>query len=623
MALHEENNQEKSQAQARTAAPQGTESAKYTEPTVNSLGFHGGTLFGAPISRSVGSEVYAKLKAALAEVYKATNENIEISLIDLDNMNETALAFSSIVVAVRFKNAAKQAVAYHILTLAATGDKLSPYFENANNFQIEVIRVPSDAVDEILLTKARERVSRAYPNAMTYFCDATVVPAEFNADDRAAVHRLALNTGLACTTELRVRDPQFVDMNLAEIPLDSSLYVNMGFKREQILDAVGQPVRSDIQVAFSSKRNQSGQGRNVSVNSGDREVKVYEASAFVDMVWAPANTQSPMYQNWGRPTNEPKHKYAARLVITDLRSELSYTPASVLLALLAATSVRDESTWIQVFRPMPDNGLDLTDVGALNIEANLEEDPSGIGQRVDTKSENFKLQDLGKYMATLVHPGLIVSLDCPEYGPQAWFTSVHIGAARGSKQAYDVLFEAAMSLTNGNFGKHFNQNQPIFADEGARIHLGTWVDRQGNKRDLREIDHVAMCNLVGERNPQIIREFSDTFLNMAEPLNKRLAARKRIYSAVTNETAVITGFAQRLTFTREFIEALNMGVRETGLQVRVTSPLTGADFNNQRAVAGFAASALMAPGQTFQQAGYGAYQNPNGFYGGGGFRYQG
>ena len=178
-----------------------------------------------------------------------------------------------------------------------------------------------------------------------------------------------------------------------------------------------------------------------------------------------------------------------------------------------------------------------------------------------------------------------------------------------------------MALTNGNFRDYFKAGTPIFSDAGERVHMGTWIDKDGNKRDIRDIDHIAICNLVGERNPQIIREYSDTYLNTMVPMEKRLADRKRILSAVTGETCTITGFAQRLTFTREFIEALVQGVRATNLAVRVNTPLTEADFNNQRAVAGYAGNALLTPGQTFNQSSYGGVQGNMGFNGGGAYRY--
>ena len=71
--------------------------------------FHDGGLFGAPISRGVGSEDFLKLKTALTEIYKAAFDDVEIALLDLDNGSEPTLAYSSIIVAVRLKNTAKSA----------------------------------------------------------------------------------------------------------------------------------------------------------------------------------------------------------------------------------------------------------------------------------------------------------------------------------------------------------------------------------------------------------------------------------------------------------------------------------------------------------------------------------
>ena len=591
------------------------------DPISVPMSFHTGSLFGAPISRTVGSEIYSKLKNALIEIYKAADENMEIALIDLDNINEPALDFSSIIIAARFKNQPISTVSYHILLLAATGDKLTPYYENIASQQIEVLRVTSDAVDDVLLKAAQAKVRKAFPNSNVRFCDATVVPTEFNADDKYAVHQLALNAGLACTTDLEVTSKGFVDLNLATINQDSSLNVNITFNRTQISDAVGSPMRSDIQVTFSSKRNNQG-GRNGSVNTGDREAKVFEGSGFTDMVWAPVAPQST-FNSWAPQQTMATQKYVPRLVITNLSSQFSYTPAAVLLGIVSMQTVREESNWVQSFRPTatPNDQIDITDIGALNIEANLTNDPTGFGIPIDTKANEFKLLDLGKLMAAMVQPGMVVSLDCPEYGPQAWYTSVFISASRGSQGAYDILYDAAESLTNGNFGKNFPRGSAMFVDQDNRVHLGTYTARNGDKHDIRDFDHVAVCNLTGERNPASIRDWSDTFLRTSYPLIQRLFARKKMISALSSETAVFTGMATRVTFSRPFLDALTAGVRATGIAVRIITPLSGSDFNDQRAVATFASSALVAPGQTFVNNGGYGFQPMSNVGIGGGYRF--
>lgn len=597
MAIQDDTTQESS------SAPRASTQAA---PRPVQKSFHTGTLLAAPISRSVNSKVYDKLKTGLEEAYKGADTQLEIALLDLDKSNEPALAFSSIIIAMRNKQAPHLA-AYHVLTLAATGDKLAPHYENIGSQQWEVIHVPSEAIDDILLQKAKNKVAQAFQRSEPIFCDATVIPADFNVEDVDAIHQVALNSGLACSTELHIRSKDFQDMNLSAMAHDTSLGVNITFNRTQVADVVGNPMRSDIQVAFSSKR--SNNQRNGSVNSGDRELKLYEASGFTDMVWAPLANTNALGQ-WNTNAAVQTQKYVARLVVTSLRSEFSYTPASVLLALACAQVVRDDNNWIQSFRPMATQGVDMTDIGALNIEANLMNDPSGIGARIDTKEDKFKLPDLGKLATALVQPGMLISLDCPEYGGESWYTSMFISASRGNAGAYAMIYNAAMELTNGEFAKHFPNGSQMFINTNNRIHMGTYVNNRGEKRDIRDFDHIAVANLVGERDPQTLRGWSDTFLRDDYPLVQRLAARKRIISALSGETAVFTGFAERVTFSRGFIEALTAGVLATGLPVNVTTPLSNSDFNDQRAVAKFAGSGLVSPGSTFQNRGnFGSYQN--------------
>ena len=91
----------------------------------------------------------------------------------------------------------------------------------------------------------------------------------------------------------------------------------------------------------------------------------------------------------------------------------------------------------------------------------------------------------------------------------------------------------------------------------------------------------------------------------------RLAARKRTIMGLTNDTAEFTGFAQRITFTGQFMDALTRGCKDAGLIVRINTPLSSSDFNNQRGVAGFVGSALIPQGQSFmsRDSGY-SQQNP-------------
>jgi len=601
MALNDSSVQSQPQSSSSQQQPQQQQKPSFS--------FHNGGLLAAPIGRGVGSEYYSKLKTNLGEVYKQANPDVEIALLDLDIISEPALAFSTIIVAMRHKRMIEIGVAYHLLIIEATGDKLNPVMENINNQQVEIIRVASDALDNVLLTKAHEKVSKAYPNTRCFYTEGVVVPVTFNPDDKTAVHKLALTAGLANGTELELHSSSFKDINLSEISSDSTLIVNTAFSRQQIEDSVGLPQRSDVILNFQSRKNNQ-QVRGGSVNTGDREVKVSEVSGFIDLVWNPLNAAG--YNPYAQMQSAQTQKYMPRLVITNLTSNYSYTPGSIMMALATALSLRVDNNWIQAFRPVPSsaNEIDLTDIGALNIEANLTNEATGFGTRIDTKADNFRLEDLGQLVSALIQPGLIVSIDCPEAGAQSWYLTVFAAAAAGSVDAYTLIYESANRLTNGNFERHFPRGGDMFTDRNNRVHLGTWIDRNGVKRDIRDIDHLAVCNLVGDRNPTLIRDFSDTYLRTQYPLATRLAARKKMISGLTNETAVFTGFAQRITFTSAFLNAIDAGIKETGLAVRVNTPLSGSDFNNQRGVGTFANNAALAAGQSFMTFGGFGYAQP-------------
>jgi hypothetical protein len=302
-----------------------------------------------------------------------------------------------------------------LLILEGTGDPIQPIFESINNQQVKILRSTSDAADPILFGKAEAKVRKAFPNAGAYFSvDATVIPASFNPDDKRAIHQIALNAGLSANTELEIHTPGFKDLNLASISNDSSLIVNLGFNRQQIPDAVGRPMRCDVQINFASRKNNQNT-RNMSPNSGDREARVSEVCAYVDLAWNPVQ-QSNAYNVFAPQVPQQTQKYVANMVITNLTSNYSYTPASVLMAMATAMSLANDNNWVQAFRPNATNRneIDMCDIGALNIEANLMNEANGYGTRIDTKEDTFKLQQLGQLINALIRPGVMVSLDCPE-----------------------------------------------------------------------------------------------------------------------------------------------------------------------------------------------------------------
>lgn len=604
---------------AAPTPPQPSGNASTGSTNVKRTGFMSGNMFGAPIGRGVGSEYLNKIADNISTTYKTASSDYEMTVLVMDKANEISLAYSGIIVCTRMRSQANR-VAAHIFLVEGTGEKLNSVYENIMGQQVEILRVTSDAFDNTIIKIAKENIAKAFPGSTIYVVDGSVIPSEFDPENKAHSHQLALNAGLAVGTELEIHDANFRDVNIVDVLDNSTLIVDIGFDRKQMDDAYGSPMRSDLLIQFRSQK--PGREQNQSVNSYDKDVQLSTISGFIDMLYAPIQQQQ-MYNPWAPVSPTMNQKFAANLVITNLATSYGYTPGMVLLSLVTAMTINNNGIWIQNFRPMASKSKEvcLFDVGALNIEGNMEANPTGYGVAPDTKSSDFTLEELGKFMGMLVRPGLMISIDVPDCGPQTWYTSVFREAANGNVAAYDVIYNSAMELTNGNFAKHFAKGTPMFEFKDNRVHLGYWTDTSNQRRDIRDIDYLAVSNLSGKKNPEYIRNWSDTFLSQYRPLPTRMNDRKKMIEGMTGMSAVFKGFATRVTFGVAFLQALASSCMEAGLNPVVKTPLTSADFINQRGMATFVNTALLSPGQTFGNNGFAyqtPYQNRNAYHG----RYQ-
>lgn len=562
-----------------------------------------GRLSNAPMGRNPASEVLVKLEKALTEVYKSVNPSFEIKLIPLDMNNNPAIARSALIVAMFATNAHQLGVAYHTLILAGSGEPFPPKYEQINGQNVEIMRLDCEVWDDKFREVAADAVSRTFQGARLVDADATVVPRSFDVSDEQLVYMLASNALFAGNHELNRNREDFQDLNLAGNSRDSNLTARVTFNHDQLTDAVGEPVRTDVMIELIATAVQQGQ----SANQDARATKVSQVGGFLDLAWDPVAPATNPYANWGQQQPQFSPLYIAHFVMTHLETlELMTVPAQ-LFALAQALTLRDGNAWARGFAPRPyAQGIDMHDIGAIGIEANPEQNPNGFGSRIDTKSDSFTQQGtLGKLLQAFVRPGLLLSIDVPECGPSTWSNSVFAAAAEGSPKANQFIIDAAQTLTNGNFLKHYAGGSGRVAyDNSNRIHLGWYVDQQGRKRDIRDIDYLAVANMVGEKDPSVIKDWSDTFVNLQISPQQRLAKRKSIIQALVGD-ATFTGYARRATLAGDFMEALAKGCVDAGLVLRAQYPF-GDIAGQERATAQFANGLLMAPGATgLFQAGFG------------------
>ena len=568
-----------------------------------------GNLSQQPMSRSPAAEVLTNLYKALTELYeKSADKTMKIELIPIDFNSTVELNVSVLVVTVQNAQCPQWGVGYHVLIIEGSIEPQAPRIEQIMNVTVEILRTVADANDPTMRNYIRNLLQRKFPNKPLHYADACVVPRDFNVADATIVHSLAANALFACHTEMEVSQKDFIDMNLANAEQDSGLTVRTTFGNAQITNALGQPVRSDIKIDFAAGplNNQI-----TPVTGGmDRVSSIARISGFMDLVWYPVeNVANPYQQQQSVLTTQ---RYAARFVITALESSQLLTIPAQLLALIPSLSLSEGNKWINAFRNKNfGSEVDMHDIGAVNMEVNLDNNPSGVGTRVNTKLASFTPEQLSMLVKASIRPGMILSLDIPESGPDTNYNGVFGAAAGGNTNAEQDIIRAAVTLTNGEFNRHWQNGMRVFTSDVNRVHMGYYTDHTGVRKDIRDIDHLAVLNLIGEKDPTIIKDWSDTNVKDTWPSEMRLAGRKKIITALFSDVT-ITGFATRVTFSPEFRNALLQGARSAGLALRSIDPYT--DMSNyERAVSSTAAASLISADASGmfnsfgnrQQAGYG------------------
>ena len=540
------------------------------------------------MSRNPASEVLSKLNKALVELYdEVMDKSFEYQLIPVDMHNTTQLSVSVLILCVRDKLFPAIGVAYHTLIIEGSIEQPVPKFVTINGNNVEIYKTVGEADDMTMKSVVRDIVTKSYSNMPLWECASCVIPRDFNIADAHALHRIASNASLAASSELQIRNSNFVDMNLSNAQQDSNLIVRTTFGNNETSNAVGQPVRSDINIDFTAAPTQNQNQQTV-----ERIANIARVNGFMDMIWAPADVQQ---SNIFNPQAQANFKrYAARFVITSLESERVLTMNSQLLALVPAFSLAEENKWINAFnRTNFSDAIDIHDIGAIGIEVNFDNSPTKYGKRIDTSKNSFQPQHMHQLVGATFHDGMVLSMDISECGPDTWFNGFLGAAAQGDMGALKAIISSANELTNGCFLRNFDTAQPILFDELNRIHLGHYTVN-GVRKDIREIDYLAVLNLAGEKHPELGQDWSDTFNKTQYPLDLRLGARKKIISQLVTD-AVFTGFATRVTFTPAFQVAFVKSCREAGLTTRSVDSYTDVG-SFDRAGSAYATTSLLSGG---------------------------
>jgi hypothetical protein len=588
MALHTPNNgNNTTQQSAQQSAPQGTTASRSSYGTPN---------FGLTsqlAGMGSGGEAYEKLFTKIQAQLKVLNEqkNTEEKYGVHKLLKTTAgLNYSGIVVT----ESRSDIVAANVLMIERTGNYPEKLVETYNQVRYDILRTPGEALDPKYISQTIACISNALkvPASSIVIADGTLVPNEFDAESDSQVSELINNTLNATHVEIATRVYNYKGNDIPGIVKQfptGRFVINLHFNNEDAvyLDQTGMPVRQDICVALSFKTNTNNSSK--SINQGDDTIEIVRTYGYIDFEYTNSSMVNGMMST---------QKFLPNFIITHIESpSVAPTPDLVMLSVASVMSINEDMAWMQAFRPTParKNEVDFNDIGALNVEGNIEQNPTGYGKKYDTKSKTPNAMELNKLIQTLVHPFLLVSIDVPKAGPETWFTSVFQHIMANTNNSADATRRVMEFMVNATGGAYVPQPDAMFSETTNKIHGGFYKVKDGF-RDLRNLScYLAVANHVSETNqqPLLLKQYTGTLYDTL-PVGLRAATRRTYIEPMANgaSNVFVKQMYERMTFNSKFLAGWIGTLRSVGFMPVFSSAGSVNDLFVKRSTANFQ-SAMM------------------------------
>lgn len=537
-----------------------------------------------------GGEYFDKIFTKFEEKVKLLNAHVKngekYNLHKLIKTN-VGLNYSSIIVSEKVQDL----VVMHTLTVERTGDYPTPLFETIGGTRYELLRTPADALDNKYMSQAQKLVADSYnvQAGSVVSVDATLIPNEFNVENDTSVHDLFINTVNALDGEASVRANSYSGINLPSIVgsnRNGKFVVNMYFNNNEahLINEAGMPVRQDVCVALSYKLNNMSNDR--SINQGNDSVDIVKTFGYIDFQWVGPTTNGNMMSS---------QSFIPNFIITRIESSFIPTADITLLGVASVLAVSEDMSWMQAFKSVPTKKgeIDFNDIGALNVEGNIEKNATGYGKRVDTKSKDFTLTMLNTLVNQLVYPNMIISIDVAQASPDTWYENLFYYASRGDTfEANKRVIDSIRTMTNTV--SDIPNNLPIFSPIVNKVHGGYYKTKDGIK-DLRQLSsYLSVANFATEsgQEPKIISEYTNSFYVTSIPAEIRAAERKKFIDTMSNNTAVYKQSYNRITFSSAFMGVLVGSLKQVGFAPILGNMMTNNDMFFRRATADFSSSVI-------------------------------
>lgn len=536
--------------------------------TFGSLDFGFGSNNISASTMKIGNKQLTELTEKLKVILSDDQEVDNIRIIKIDR-NRYGTAFSLICVVHSVKGEDGPVHSTYPIMIEATGDFTSPDLGSINtnaifqqqNRRPELMRVPSDAFDNVLSSIVTEVVNKTAGVGDVLLLDGCVLPKEYDTEDEEHVRTLAaIAINAVVSMSMKALGKETAELNLAteikRLPPDVSLEYDVMTDRGVVHDELERPMYYNWVVSLNM-RSRGNQVRSLNETNADRLLT--RTIGFTDVV--------PTVQNipGAAGTMVQATRFIPHIVINHMLNVV--TDGWAMLNLLSALIIKDKAVRETL---MPSKDDKLHDPGVMNILANLENDPKGQGKPLDFFAPGMTQFDINNALSQLLVPGAAISIDIDAFGPTTWAMTRFLQAGTNSpraEQARSGIIAAAHHLTNKKFPLNFPEN-PVAAV--VRLPRGYWEDGNGQRRDLREFGVLGAMNQLRD-DPQAAMEFVAA---LTAPGVGNLVNEAKIIETYKRFglSATITGYTFRVMLNSAFVTTLSNAVTQAGFHAMLDAP---------------------------------------------------
>lgn len=548
---------------------------------------------GGPLSRQTGAARLLDLYERTAKVLKtADGAPIILNAFKLDHQ-QYGVFLSSVVIAGRDRNNPEHVFVYTLLLDHDT--PIEPEIRNQNGYKTVIPVVSGTAWDSKYAEVVQKMVANTLDvdpkNVLTF--SACVVPKDLdistNPNDPAAVNQnlndLLYNAVYAINTKIQDAQGQQTFVLTSTSP-NEVMTIEPRFSRNLVKDLAGREKRADIELTFSLKQQNA---KSTSLNGKDTVSRIFgRMSGYIDFVSVVSENQQT---GWGS-ANQVMQKFSPMFVVTSMFTEQAGTLQGQLAMLMAIATMANNDEWVNslyerhLASKRAQEPIDIGEIGALNIEVNLPiyrpADAQGIntsfGPIVDTRIDGFDRAKYIQLVQQLCRQDMFIALDAPNVGAESWYMDIFRASAYNNEVGLiyqNRIWKGLQDLTNNRFGVNFqnvSNNGHLWLNEPISIHNGYYVNMAGDRRDIRDIDTLAIGNVIGPSDPTACARWAATFAPGVDT-ERALTERKDMIEQVCGGThnVVYTGYSTRLLLNPAVIKALLMCASEVGFNMRFVS----------------------------------------------------